>query len=192
MHIAIEGLDGVGKTTIAKELAKRLNFKFIDKPFKFITDKEDSIENYLEITKKVNRQMSPVIKRLFYGIGNILLKEKFQDDNIITDRHLVSNYFCNTNGKQDDIFEILLKYSSIPKITFLIYADENVRKQRMIERNPLDEDIKKVNTLDNPYEKMKNYLEINNMEYVLIDNTYLECNESVEKIISILKEKKII
>ena len=29
MKIAIEGMDGVGKTTIAKELAKRNNFKYI-------------------------------------------------------------------------------------------------------------------------------------------------------------------
>lgn len=30
-HIAIEGMDGVGKTTASKLLAKRLGYKFIDK-----------------------------------------------------------------------------------------------------------------------------------------------------------------
>ena len=29
MHIAIEGMDGVGKTTAARNLAERLNFKIV-------------------------------------------------------------------------------------------------------------------------------------------------------------------
>jgi len=36
MHIAIEGMDGVGKTTVAKELARRLTFSFIEKPLHYL------------------------------------------------------------------------------------------------------------------------------------------------------------
>ena len=38
MHIAIEGLDGVGKTQTAKLLAKQYNFTFIEKPLHYLTD----------------------------------------------------------------------------------------------------------------------------------------------------------
>ena len=33
MVIAIEGVDGTGKTSVAKELANKLNFKYVEKPF---------------------------------------------------------------------------------------------------------------------------------------------------------------
>ena len=36
MKIAIEGMDGVGKSTIAKELAKRNEFTYIDDVFFFV------------------------------------------------------------------------------------------------------------------------------------------------------------
>ena len=35
MRIAIEGMDGSGKTTISKILTERLGYKYVDKPFKF-------------------------------------------------------------------------------------------------------------------------------------------------------------
>ena len=36
--IAIEGMDGVGKTTIAKMLAEDYSFKYIEKPLSYIFD----------------------------------------------------------------------------------------------------------------------------------------------------------
>ena len=36
--IAIEGMDGVGKTTIAKRVAEDYNFKYIEKPLAYILD----------------------------------------------------------------------------------------------------------------------------------------------------------
>lgn len=40
MHIFLEGVDGVEKTTIAKELAETLHFRFVEKPLKnaFLTN----------------------------------------------------------------------------------------------------------------------------------------------------------
>ena len=32
MEIIIEGMDGVGKTTVAKKLCERHNFKYVDRP----------------------------------------------------------------------------------------------------------------------------------------------------------------
>ena len=43
MRIAIEGMDGSGKTTVSKILAQKLGYKYLDKPFKFLyeRDKQD-------------------------------------------------------------------------------------------------------------------------------------------------------
>ena len=36
MFLAIEGVDGVGKTTTAKAMAKRLECVFVEKPFRLL------------------------------------------------------------------------------------------------------------------------------------------------------------
>ena len=56
MHIAIEGIDGVGKTTLARRLAKEINFHCIEKHLHALTDGEDidDIPNSMQITSKVN------------------------------------------------------------------------------------------------------------------------------------------
>lgn len=51
MHIAIEGLDGAGKTETAKIVAQKLGLDFIEKPLHFITD-EQGMENYYEIIER--------------------------------------------------------------------------------------------------------------------------------------------
>ena len=38
MHIAIEGFDGVGKSTAAKKLAEKLGFLLVEKPLHFLFD----------------------------------------------------------------------------------------------------------------------------------------------------------
>ena len=53
-HIAIEGMDGVGKTTTCKLLAERLGYKFIEKNLRFLFDENDSFNNYFRIRDKVN------------------------------------------------------------------------------------------------------------------------------------------
>ncbi len=38
MRIAIEGMDGCGKTTVSKILVERLNYQYVDKLFNFCLD----------------------------------------------------------------------------------------------------------------------------------------------------------
>ena len=92
MHIAIEGLDGVGKTDTAKRIAQRLGFKFLEKPLHLITD-EEGLENYLRITAKVNENNNKLFRAQFYGTGNYLVSQLAKESKVITDRHLVSNYY---------------------------------------------------------------------------------------------------
>lgn len=40
MHIAIDGLDGAGKTTAAREVARRLGFSYVEKPLSAVSDPE--------------------------------------------------------------------------------------------------------------------------------------------------------
>ncbi|MBO6073108.1 AAA family ATPase [bacterium] len=56
-HIAIEGMDGVGKSTVCQLLANRLGYKFIEKPFHYLLNND--INLYRDITKKINAIPDP-------------------------------------------------------------------------------------------------------------------------------------
>ena len=49
MHIAIEGIDGVGKSTAAKNLAERLGFTLVEKPLHFLFDEDGNEDNFWRI-----------------------------------------------------------------------------------------------------------------------------------------------
>ena len=79
-HIAIEGMDGVGKTTTCKLLAERLGYKFIEKNLRFLFDENDSFDNYFKIRDKVNANPDRLFTSWFYGLGNIYLYTMFKDE----------------------------------------------------------------------------------------------------------------
>ena len=56
MHIAIEGMDGVGKSTISQRLANHLGFTLVEKPLKYLLDLEGEDQNYIRIRDYVNKQ----------------------------------------------------------------------------------------------------------------------------------------
>ena len=48
MRIAIEGMDGCGKTTVSKILVEKLGYKYVDKPFKFLFESLNINESQLK------------------------------------------------------------------------------------------------------------------------------------------------
>ena len=66
MHIAIEGFDGVGKSTAAKKLAEKLGFLLVEKPLHFLFDEEGDKE-YIRIRNEVNQSNNKQFTGWFYG-----------------------------------------------------------------------------------------------------------------------------
>ena len=64
MHIAIEGMDGAGKTSVAKLLAEKIGFKFVEKPLHYMLDEDGTLDNYMRVSKDVNKQSEMAIKTL--------------------------------------------------------------------------------------------------------------------------------
>lgn len=54
IFIAIEGVDGVGKTTVARLLAEQLQCEFVEKPFHLLLDTLPVADAYRMITEQVN------------------------------------------------------------------------------------------------------------------------------------------
>lgn len=188
MHIAIEGLDGVGKTSTASAVAELLGFDFIEKPLHFLTD-ESGMERYLYITKTINETMSQDFTAMFYGTGNLYLSYLKQGKNVVTDRYLCSTYFWNHTDENSALFDYLATACTPPDITFILFATASVRKERICNRNPDDPDLSSKILPDSAYDKMRQFCKRYNMPYVWIDTSKLTLQETVSKIINHPKVK---
>lgn len=181
-HIAIEGMDGVGKTTASKLLAKRLGYKFIDKNLRELFDDGDSYDNYIRIRDKVNASPDRLFTAWFYALGNIYLHTAHEKENIVTDRYFLSNYAWSGTENNDEVYDLLVKKLGFPDLTVILYADEHAILSRLRHRDELDSDIKKVTLAKEKYEKMIYFCEKYKMPYMVIDTSYLSPEEVVEVI----------
>lgn len=73
MHIAIDGLDGAGKTTAAREVARRLGFSYVEKPLSAVSDPEGGLQEYLRFTSYINLHTDLEFRAMIYGAEHIWL-----------------------------------------------------------------------------------------------------------------------
>ena len=189
-HIAIEGMDGVGKTTTCKLLAERLGYKFIEKNLRFLFDENDEFDNYFRIRDKVNANPDRLFTSWFYGLGNIYLYTMFKNENIITDRHLLSNYAWSGTDTNTEVYDLLVKKIGFPDLTVILYADERAIFNRLRSRDENDSDLDKVKQAKAKYEKMIYFWEKYKMPYMVIDTSSLTPAETVEIIMKRIEGRK--
>ena len=181
-HIAIEGMDGVGKTTASKLLAEKLGYKFIDKNLRELFDEDNSYDNYVRIRNKVNASSDRLFTAWFYALGNVYLHTAHEKENIVTDRYFLSNYAWSGTDNNTEVYDLLVKKLGFPDLTVILYADEQAILSRLRHRNKLDSDIKKVTLAKEKYEKMVYFCEKYKMPYMVIDTSNLSPEEVVEVI----------
>lgn len=126
MIVIIEGIDGVGKTTIAEEIAVRKNFKYIK-------------ESYTKSYEEKECRMIDMLTRLTQQ------KDYIYDRTTLIDDFVYS--FLNSNEQSlDKYFDIISAILSKCKIVHL-QIDEKIRKKRFEQRGDQyikNKDIKKI------------------------------------------------
>lgn len=183
-HISIEGMDGVGKSTVCKMLADRLGYTFVEKPLHYLLDDDDNdISQYQKVAKKVNSNPNRDFTAWYYGLNNIYLYERFKDVNIVTDRHIVSNYCWSGTDYNKDIYNLILKKIGKPSITIILYAKPETILKRLKSRDIEDADIKKINLSEKAYERMIFFCETKKLRYEVIDTNNKKPEEIVQEII---------
>ena len=187
-HISIEGFDGIGKTTTCQLLAKALGYEFVEKPLHFLFDEGNSFDEYIRIRDKVNACPDRDFTATFYGLGSLYLYQAYANKNIITDRHLCSNYAWSGNGDNDDIYDLLLKKMGKPYLTVILYADPTTIEARLHGRDDKDPDIKKVGKSEKIYSKIRIFCEKNGLNTLWIDTKNMSPEAVVDMIINRLKE----
>ena len=188
-HISIEGMDGVGKSTTCKLLAEKLGYIFVEKPLHYLLDdKEDEISQYQKVAKRVNSNPNRTFTAWYYGLNNIYLYDKFKDKNIVTDRHIVSNYCWSGSKDNGDIYNLILKKIGKPKLTVILYAKPEVIMSRLKKRDVNDADLCKVEKSEKAYERMIYFCETKKLNYMVIDTSNKNVDEVVDEIIHRLED----
>lgn len=194
MMIAVEGMDGVGKTEISKHICDNHGFKFIEKPLHYFYN-DGAEQKYADLMKVANRMYDiddNVLKSWYIALGNIYVARMFKDEDIVIDRHLVSNYYWNGSIDSDPVFRALIETSGTPDLTILLYATSKTRMERIAKRDKNDPDLDDPEKKDDGYNKMISFLEKFNLPYLVIDTENITLDEVkgiVDKEIKKLKGK---
>lgn len=180
MKIAIEGMDGVGKSSIAKRIADTFNYVYLDKPLKELLENKTvaGVELLDDISKKIYNFDTEIIKAWFFGLGNIYSFLKYKDENLVIDRHFASNYFWNGTEETNSIFRNMIDLIGVPDLTIVLYASVKTRIERIYLRNHKDYDLKDTEKHIDGYDKMLKFLNDFDIPYVFV-NTENKTEEDV-------------
>lgn len=190
MIIAVEGMDGVGKTTIAHYLSEKYNFLFIDKPIKYIfgKDTEDVSEELEEILDVIYEYDDPIIKTCFFALGNLMGIRNFPNQDVVIDRHFISNYFWNSDDSCQSIYNALFDIIGKPDLTLILYADADTRINRIKSRNINDPDLSDIEKYQDGFAKMMEFVQNNDLPSEIVDTSGLTIEEVQKKVDKIMEK----
>lgn len=192
MIIAVEGMDGVGKTEISKHICNNHGFTFIEKPLHYFYN-DGAEEKYADLMKVANRMYDiddDVLKSWYIALGNIYVARMFKDENIVIDRHLVSNYYWNGTIDSDPIFKALIEVSGTPDLTILLYATPKTRMERLAKRDKNDPDLNDPEKKDDGFEKMIGFIQKFNLSHLVINTENMTLDEVKEIVDNEIKRLK--
>jgi len=182
--IAIEGIDGSGKTTIATELAKRLGVEYIKDPAKsvFGMSSAEYKELFNSVEKKQNHStIAQLLSMGYTSINNI--------DGCVCDRHILSNFFYNGNDDTIHYFDAQVQAGDVPDLTIVLFCGQEERIRRIRERNPEDPDLKKdQKVLEANYNKMMTYAASRGIPCMEVSSEFVPKDDLVRTLADIVVE----
>lgn len=171
MIIAIEGMDGAGKTTISQHIERTFNFIYVEKPCKYLYENQKGYIDYQKFEKELQYiyKRSPKERSIYFGKGNLIAVNRFKGQNVVLDRHLASNYFWNGDKKLNRYYDALVKECGLPDLTIFLYATPNERYTRLKKRNPKDIDLLDPTVFQDGTFKHIEFFNRYRFNYVMID-----------------------
>ena len=191
MKIAIEGMDGVGKSTIAKMVADKYKFNYMEKPLAelFGTERVDGMTNLMEFVPNIYNLDNEILRAWFIGLGNLHSFLSHEDEDIVLDRHFASNYFWNGSEKSKPVFKLMKDLISVPDVTIVLYASPETRMKRIYARDSKDYDLSDPEKKVDGYDKMIDFLDEMDIPYVMVDTEDKSIEEVFEEVDKIVNKK---
>ncbi len=185
MLISVEGLDGVGKSSVTNHLASSLNMPIAEKPIKKLLYLDD--EQSKKITEKIYSCYSSNIQAMYYLMGYLSVLEDAKKNDILMDRGFLSTYYFSYNKENSAFFDMFATNYGVPDLTIVLYASVEKRINRIKNRNISDDDLKKKRLYVDGYDKYFEALTKYNMPYLLINNENLSLEETSSLVLTLLK-----
>lgn len=191
MHIAIEGLDGVGKTTTAKKLAEVIGGVYFSKAFHFMKDSSGKYDNFTSLSECFSCSENVSSN---YGTRSAFFYANYMDKMIVTERYYCTNYAANPCNETLTGIGLNIKLLGVPFITFILYCDYETNYQRMFKRNPNDKDFYKLKSHKEFYDNLIYCAEYFKLPYCVIDTTKLGLYEVTalmeQEIMAVLEKRR--
>lgn len=191
MIITIDGIDGAGKSTLAKNLANNLNFEYVDKPiYELFGVKGDDNYLYNEIyhiqDAVYNKTDSNTLKSWFTGMSLLYIKEMMSGKNIIIDRGLLSAYAFNGDKQSEIVFNTLIKLGVWFDLSIILTVSSEERIKRLKKRNPNDPDLSLDKVMNLQYNTITQFISNHNdLPFLMIDTD----SKSPEEILNIVLDE---
>lgn len=192
MKIAIEGMDGVGKSTIARKLASDYNMIYLEKPLTglFDTNVSNGKDVLREVSNKIYSSKDEALKAWFFGLGNLYSFIEYENEDVVIDRHFASNYFWNGTQRSNTIFKSMIELIGVPNLTIVLTASIQSRMERLYKRNPNDYDLADMEKHVKGDDKMINFLREFNIPFVEVNTDNKNVDEVYEEVRNIVNEKR--
>ena len=87
MFIVFEGIDGVGKTSLAQKLSHQLNYKLIETPLSELMFNNPQI--YAKVIDYIHSYLPGFLWAWFYSFSNLYLSEKYCQEHSTNQRNLI-------------------------------------------------------------------------------------------------------
>ena len=179
MKIAIDGMDGVGKSTVAKILGERINYPVYEQ--KLVEKIGMDPIFYKKLVKYIESSNNKNITSIFYILKSLLDNE---EENVIAVRSIVSLYYFEHNNLDPKLIESILELGIIPDLIVILYAGVEERIKRIKKRNENDPDLVSKEALSEGYDIMLDFVKQYNLPYLGIDTT----NINIDKVVLLLEK----
>jgi thymidylate kinase len=178
MIITIIGVDGVGKTTLAKNLSNKIENSI----YKYAGYNPENRKYFIlnDFIKKAKKSLLQRVLIRLLIILNDLIEFNYQKKSRIKiyDRYIYDNIIQNYKTDRQTFYKRLSKIFPKPDLLILLSGDENIIFNRKKELTP---QIIKEQTLE--YKKIFKEL---NIEYIEFDTTKLNEKELLKEVLNLI------
>jgi dTMP kinase len=182
--IVVEGLDGTGKSTIAKQLAESLDYQYKKTP----SDTFQKARSYFDVP-----EISTLERISFYLADCLKLSMQVQTNEelfLVVDRYFYSTlaYHLEQDPDLTRCFEPLVKNLRKPDLVILLHTDFEISRRRIQERSATASYEDKFLNREAFQRIFNNYLELIDAPKLIIENSGT-VEETLERIIQEIRTR---